>query len=126
MPRTSKNEAPILIDAPVIQGRYVELGDYTVSFETFPEDADGTTAFRGLPDDRCQCPHWGLVLSGRLVLRYHDRDETYVAGDAFYAPPGHVPIVAAGTETVDFSPSKELAETMAVLAVNMAADVGAR
>lgn len=126
MPRTSKNEAPILIDAPVIQGRYVELGDYTVSFETFPEDADGTTAFRGLPDYRCQCPHWGLVLSGRLVLRYRDRDETYVAGDAFYAPPGRVPIVAAGTETVDFSPSKELAETMAVLAVNMAADVGAR
>lgn len=125
MPRTSKNEAPVLIDAPVIQGRYVEIDEYTVSFETFPVDADGTLAFRGLPDDRCQCPHWGLVLSGRLVLRYHDRDETYVAGDAFYAPPGHVPMVAAGTETVDFSPTQELGQTMAVLAANMAEATGA-
>jgi hypothetical protein len=27
MPRTRKNEAPLLVDAPVIQGRYVELDD---------------------------------------------------------------------------------------------------
>lgn len=126
MPRTCKTEAPIGIDAPVIQGRYVELDDYTVAFETFPENADAEAAFRGLPDDRCQCPHWGMVLTGRLVLRFRDRDETYAAGDAYYAPPGHVPIVAAGTETVEFSPSKELAKTMAVMAVNMAAAASAR
>ncbi len=126
MPRTRKDEAPILVDAPVIQGRYAELDDYTVSFETFPEGADGTSAFRGLPEDRCQCPHWGMVLSGRLVLRYRDRAETYEAGDVYYAPPGHVPVVAAGAETVDFSPSKEFQQTMAVVAANMSAAGGAR
>ncbi|MGB9377740.1 MAG: cupin domain-containing protein [Mycobacteriales bacterium] len=125
MPRTSKNEAPLLVDAPVIQGRYADLGDYTVSFDSFPVDADATEAFRGLPDDRCQCPHWGVVIAGRLVMRYADHDETYEAGDAYYAPPGHVPVVTAGTETLDFSPSKELAETMAVLDANLAAMAGA-
>ncbi|WP_405663572.1 MULTISPECIES: hypothetical protein [unclassified Streptomyces] len=127
MPRTRKDEAPLLVDAPVIQGRYAELDDYTVSFETFPGDADGTEAFRGLPDDRCQCPHWGLVLSGRLTLHYRDSIETYQAGDAYYAPPGHVPVVAAGTETVAFSPTAALERTMTVVAANVAlAEGGAR
>jgi hypothetical protein len=124
MPRISKREAPILVDATVIQGRYAELDDWTVSFETFRADADGTPMFRGLPDDRCQCPHWGVVVSGRLVLRYPDREEAYVAGDAYYAPPGHVPVVTAGTETVEFSPSVQLARTMAVVAANMSAVAG--
>src|SRR5882757_1141565 len=124
MSRTRKDEAPLLVDAPVIQGRYAELDDYTVSFETFPDDADGAPAFRGLPDDRCQCPHWGIVLSGRLTLGYHDRTETYEAGDAYYAPPGHVPVVAAGTETIAFSPTREFRETMTVVAANTAATTG--
>jgi hypothetical protein len=124
MPRTRKDEAPVLVDVAVLEGRYVELDDYTVSFETFRDNADGTPLFRGLPDDRCQCPHWGIVVSGRLVLRFADREESYEAGDAYYAAPGHVPIVTAGTEVVEFSPSVELAKTMAVLGANMSA-VGA-
>ncbi|MFL6114879.1 MAG: cupin domain-containing protein, partial [Catenulispora sp.] len=101
--------------------------DFTVSFETFPQDADGTEAFRGLPDDRCQCPHWGLVRAGRLELRYRDRTEAYEAGDVYYAPPGHVPVAAAGTETVEFSPTAEFQKTMTVVAANMtAAEGGAR
>ena len=126
MPRIRKDEAPVLVDAPVIQGRYAELDGYTVSFETFPETADGAPVFRGLPGDRYQCPHWGIVLSGRLTLRYADREETCNAGDAYYAPPGHTPAVAASTETVDFSPAKLLRVTMAVVAANMAAPDGAR
>jgi len=124
MPRTRKDEAPVLVDVPVLEGRYVELDDYTVSFETFRDDADGTPLFRGLPDDRCQCPHWGVVVAGRLVLRFADREESYEAGDAYYAPPGHVPVVTAGTEVVEFSPSAELQKTMAVLSANMSS-VGA-
>jgi hypothetical protein len=124
MPRTRKDEAPLLVDAPVIKGRYAELDDYTVSFETFPDDADGTEAFRGLPDDRSQCPHWGIVLSGRLILGYRDHTETYEAGDVYYAPPGHVPMVAAGTETIAFSPTSQFRETMTVVAANMSATTG--
>ena len=30
MPRTSKTDAPITLDLPVIEGRYVELDGYTV------------------------------------------------------------------------------------------------
>jgi hypothetical protein len=126
MPRTCRNEAPILVDEPEIEGRYVELGDHTVSFETFHTDVDPAPLFRGLPDDRCQCPHWGVVRSGRMVMRFADREENYLAGDAYYISPGHLPLVFAGTEVVEFSPTQQLQATMAVLAANMAAQAPVR
>jgi hypothetical protein len=30
-----------------------------VDFLTFREDFDATPLLKGLPDDQCQCPHWG-------------------------------------------------------------------
>ena len=121
MPKTSREMAERVQDMGVMEGRYSELGGYTVGFETFREDADAAPVFRGLPDDRCQCPHWGYVIAGRLTLRYADRDEVYEAGDAYYAPPGHIPVVTAGTEVVEFSPADEYANTQTVLARNLAA-----
>jgi hypothetical protein len=123
MPRTTKTEAPILVDEPPIEGRYVDLDGYTVAFETFRLDADPAPLFRGLPDDRCQCPHWGIVNSGRLTMRYADHDEIYNAGDAYYATPGHTPVLAAGTEIIEFSPTDDLQKTMAVVGMNMEAGV---
>ena len=38
---------------------------YTVNFTSFREDIDATPLLKGLPDDRCQCPHWGYVINGR-------------------------------------------------------------
>jgi hypothetical protein len=121
MPKTSRETAERVQDMGVMEGRYSELGGYTVGFETFREDADAAPVFRGLPDDRCQCPHWGYVIAGRLTLRYADHDEVYEAGDAYVAPPGHLPLVVAGTQVVEFSPTEELARTMEVAARNMAA-----
>jgi hypothetical protein len=126
MPRTRKDEAPILVDEPEIEGRYVELGDSTVSFETFRTDVDPAPLFRGLPDDRCQCPHWGLVRSGRIVMRFPDREETYTTGDVYHVAPGHLPLVFAGTEVVEVSPTEQLQATMAVLGANMAAQEAVR
>jgi hypothetical protein len=121
MPRTRKDEAPILLDEPEIEGRYVELGEHTVSFERFSVDADPSPLFRGLPDDRCPCPHWGVVLTGRIVVRYPDHEETLEAGDAYVMTPGHLTLVSAGTEVVEFSPTAALQATMAVVGANMAA-----
>lgn len=120
MPRTRKDEAPIVVDEPEIEGRYVELGPYTVGFESFREDVDPAPLFAGLPDDRCQCPHWGVVQTGQITFRWVDHEETYGAGDAYYAPPGHLPLIAAGTSIVEFSPTTALEETMSVVEGNLA------
>ena len=125
MPRTNKVSAPVSVDIPEFEGRYVDLGGYTAGFETYKADADPAEFFRGLPDDRCQCPHWGVVLPGNIGFRFADHTETYAAGDAYYAPPGHTPFMTAGTEVVEFSPTEALDATMTVVGANLAAAGGA-
>jgi hypothetical protein len=121
MARMSKADAPVALDEPEIEGRYAELDEYTVGFETHKADADPAPFFRGLPDDRCPCPHWGVIQSGRIIFRYRDHDEVFTAGDAYYAKPGHLPLIFAGTELVEFSPTGPLTEMMAVVGANLQA-----
>ncbi len=106
---------------PVVD-RSGQLEGYTVNFTSFGEDIDATPLMRGLPDDRCQCPHWGYVVNGKVTFRYADREEVFETGDAFYTPPGHVPVKhEPGTEVVMFSPADELRKTEAVMMKNMEA-----
>jgi hypothetical protein len=120
MPKISKETAPDVVDLGVLEERSAELDGYVIGFTEFRDDADGTPVFRGLPDDRCQSPHWGYVFKGKVTFRYADHDEVYEAGDAYYAPPGHIPVVTAGTEVVEFSPAHEYRATQEVIARNMA------
>lgn len=119
MPSANRMSTPIGIDEDVIEGRYATVGDYTVGFETFKQDVDPAPLFAGLPDDRCPCAHWGVVTAGRIVFRWQDHEEIYLAGDAYFAPPGHLPLLTAGTSVIEFSPTAELEATMAVLERNM-------
>lgn len=121
MPSANKMTTPIGVDLPEMQGRYASLGEYTVGFESYADDVDPAPLFAGLPDDRCQCAHWGVVQTGQVTFRWLDREETYGAGDAYYAAPGHLPLLAAGTSVVEFSPREELERTMAVIGANLAA-----
>jgi hypothetical protein len=121
MPKASKVSAAQTVDLGVMVTNMEELDGYVVEFTTFREDADGTPVVKGLPDDRCQSPHWGYVVRGRLTFRYADHDEVYETGDAYYAPPGHIPVVTAGTEVVEFSPTEEYHRTLEVVGRNLAA-----
>jgi mannose-6-phosphate isomerase-like protein (cupin superfamily) len=76
---------------------------------------------KGLPDDRCQSPHWGYVVSGKVTFTYPDHAETYETGDAYYAPPGHTPAITARTEIIEFSPTEAYGRTMEVIGRNLAA-----
>jgi hypothetical protein len=121
VPKLSKATAQHVEEVGPLLGHYGELDGYTVGFEHFHEHADATPLFKGLPDDRCQSPHWGYVIAGRVTFKYADRDEVYEAGDAYYAPPGHIPVVDAGTDVVEFSPAEEYAKTVAQVTENLAA-----
>jgi len=120
MPKVSRDSATQGGDFGPVVDRSDELEGYSVNFTTFHEDIDATPLMKGLPDDRCQCPHWGYVVAGKLTFRYADREEVFEAGDAFYTPPGHVPVKhEPGTEIVLFSPADELRKTDAVMMKNM-------
>jgi hypothetical protein len=122
MPKVSKGSATQGADHGAVEDRSEQLDGYTVNFVSFRQDVDATALLKGLPDDRCQCPHWGYVVAGRVTFRFGDRAEVFEAGDAFYAPPGHIPVQhAPGSEIVLFSPTDELRETEAATARNMEA-----
>ena len=120
MPKVSKESATEGGEFGPVTDRYNEIESYRVNFTTFHEDVDGTPLMKGLPDDRCQCPHWGYVVSGRVTFRFPEHEEVFEAGDAFYTPPGHVPVKhEPGSEIVMFSPDEELQKTEAVMRKNM-------
>jgi hypothetical protein len=122
MPKVSRETATGGGEHGPVTDRSEEIEGYSINFTTFHEDVDGTPLMKGLPDDRCQCAHWGYVLSGRVTFRYAEHEEVFEAGDAYYTPPGHVPVShAPGTELVMFSPAEDLRKTEAAIVRNMAA-----
>ena len=120
MPKVSRETAFFFNDTATTEIYTEDLeGGYTVCFESHTADADVADWFRGLPDDLCQVPRWGYVLAGMITFRFSDGEETYVAGDAYYVPPGHTPVHYAGAEIVEFSPTEPLRETIGVVMGNV-------
>ena len=121
MPKTSKATASESVELDGYEGHIENFeGGYTVAFETYTADADLTPFFAGLPDDKCQAPHWGYVVKGKVTFKTANGDETFEGGDAYYVGPGHTPILYAGTEVIEFSPTTELQHTLEVVEKNMA------
>jgi hypothetical protein len=122
MAKIAKDQTSTVYTMEGFEGRYEDLDGYTIGFETYTEDADPAPLFQGLPGDRCQCPHWGVVLKGALIYAHADgREDVIGAGEAYYVGPGHLPRFTAGTEIVEFSPTDELATTMEVVTRNLEA-----
>jgi hypothetical protein len=125
MPKVSRQSAAQVDDHGIVEDRYEDVEGYRIQFVEFRQEADGTPLLKGLPGDHCNCPHWGYVLKGKMTYRFDDRDEVFVAGDAFYLQPGHIPIAEAGTEILQFSPSLELEAVSSAMVANMRAMQGA-
>lgn len=113
--RINKEAVPVKFSVPGAVARQApDFGDATdfgtIGGEYFSLGAgtDITPLLHGLIDDLCQAPHWGYVLSGKLVVRYTDgSEETCTGGDLFHWPPGHTVRVDADAEVILFSPRDE-------------------
>src|SRR3954449_6139490 len=89
MPSGSNDELPEVEIVPGYSNRMADWGGMTVAFEKAHAGQDASAMVRGLPDDRCQAPHWGFLFSGKIVVHYADRSETIESGQAYYIEPGH-------------------------------------
>jgi hypothetical protein len=121
MPKLSKDSAAEHHDHGPVEEWTEDLDGYTAAFVSFKVDIDSTPMLKGLPDDRCPCPHWGYVLTGRVVFTFDDREEVYEPGDAFYVPGGHLQRADAGTEYLQFSPAEDLRIVTETIMRNMQA-----
>jgi len=114
----SRNEVPVTMEVGAAYSRDVQWGEMNVAFEGFPAGMDTRPLFEGLPGNRCQCPHWGMLLKGRIRILYADREEIISAGQAYYLPPGHNLVVEQDCELVELSPTAEYEKTLQAVARN--------
>lgn len=123
MPKVSWDTATRTEEVGPVRDRFEIMHGYSVNFTVFDDDIDATPLLKGLPEDQCQCPHWGYVIRGRMTVQLPEGEEVYEAGEAFYTPPGHVPLKhLADTQVVMFSPEAELRKTGDAVAQNAEAE----
>jgi hypothetical protein len=122
---TSKDELE-----PMVLGEYtghkVDAGEMRIAFESMPAQfPPDESPFKGLPDDRCQCDHWGYLFSGSFRVTYTDGpDEVIGAGEAYHLRPGHFVQTLEPVELIELSPVEDHDRTMAAVTRNMGAVTG--
>jgi hypothetical protein len=103
-----REQMKVRIQGDGVDFRTKDIGGQTMAWVVLPKGADLSPALKGLHRDACQCPHWGYMIRGRLLMRTEEGDMTYEAGQAFYWGPGHVPVALEDCEYIDISPTAEL------------------
>jgi hypothetical protein len=119
---TSRDELEAMVMGEY-EGRQVDAGEMRITFESMPAQfPPDESPFKGLPDDRCQCLHLGVVTKGSFEVTYLDGSRELVrAGEAYSLAPGHFVQTLEPTEVVEFSPRAEHDRTMETVARNLAA-----
>ncbi len=111
--RIAKEAIPVQLRADGTTVR--QLGDFGAADGTLAAEhlriaagLDIAPLLVGLTDNRCQSPHWGYLVSGRVAVAYADGTvETIMGGDLFHWPGGHTVRVDEDAELVMFSPHDE-------------------
>ncbi|MFJ4976839.1 hypothetical protein ACIP6X_16075 [Streptomyces coeruleorubidus] len=113
MTAATRNDVPVVLEGDGVELRLVPIGGgMSVGYISLPQGTDMGPALKGLPDDACQCPHWGYLLKGRIRMRTASGEEEYEAGQAYYWGPGHVPVALEDSEFVEFSPSEDFQQVI--------------
>lgn len=100
---------PPELKAGVLETRGTQWGDIAVRYLDLPPGTDFAPLLKGLPEDRCQSPHWGYVLRGSIQVRYANGDEELTrAGEVFYWPGGHTAWTQEGIAFLEFSPAADI------------------
>ena len=93
--RIAKHDIPVKMNALGATARHLPSfgtahGTLAAEYFSLAAGVDIAPLLRGLDDDVCFAPHWGYVLSGRVVVTFADGNtETDVTGDVFHWPAGH-------------------------------------
>ena len=108
--REQKENMPVIVEQPGFKALSSGTwGGMVVEYFECTERIDVSPMMKGLPDDKCPCPHWGYMLKGALHIQYTDGTEEVIEdGDVFYMPEGHTGWFEPGSAMIYFSPEAEL------------------
>lgn len=104
--RIDKTEIPVVLAVPGATARQLPFGgDLAAEYFSLGAGTDIKPLLAGLEGDLCDAPHWGYLLSGRLVVTYADgTTDRCSTGDCFFWPAGHSVRVEEDAEVILFSP----------------------
>lgn len=102
---TPVEELPIELSQGDLTTRYAEWGDMAVRHAVVPPGTDMAPVLAGLPGDRCQSPHWGIVLEGSITVLHADgTEEVTRAGELYHWPAGHTAKSEEGATFLEVGP----------------------
>ena len=99
MGKVSRESAAQVDDHGPVEDRHEDVDGYTDPVRVVPPGRRRHAAHEGSSGRRVPLPALGLRVKGRVTYRFADHDEVFEAGDAFYLPPGHIPLADAGSES---------------------------
>ncbi len=110
--RVNKEDIPVIMEVPGATARQLDgfgevpgMGAMAGEWFSLGAGTDIAPLLEGLEKDLCDSPHWGFVVSGRLVVTYSDQpDEQLSGGDLFFWPAHHSVRVTEDAEVILFSP----------------------
>ncbi len=108
--RLAKEDIPVKMEVPGATARQISgfgtaAGPLGAEYFSLGTGTDIAPLLVGLEGDLCQAPHWGYLISGRIVVTYADGSaDNCVGGDVFYWPDGHTVRVEDDAEVILFSP----------------------
>ncbi len=101
-----------MLQGPGVEIRRVDHADLAMCLLRLAKGVDTRALFKGMPDDECQCHHWGYIINGAMLVRGRDGERTYTTGESYYWPPGHNLEALTDAEYLEISPSDQYDELM--------------
>src|SRR4051812_44598551 len=77
------------LEGPGVEIRRTDEGGLALALIRLQAGLRTDPLFAGLPDDRCQCGHWGYIISGTMRVHCADGARDYEAGETYFWAPGH-------------------------------------
>ena len=74
---------------PGTEIRRTDRGGLALCLLRLEKGVDTRPLFKGMPDDECQCTHWGYMISGTIRVHAATGSTDYEAGETYHWAPGH-------------------------------------
>jgi hypothetical protein len=101
------------LEGPGVGIRRMDEGGLAICLIRLEEGSRTDPLFAGLPDDRCQCAHWGYIIGGTMRVQGASGARDFEAGETYYWAPGHNLEAVTDAEYVEITRSQDYDALMA-------------
>ena len=101
------------LEGPGVGIRRMDAGGLAICLIRLDAGQRTDPLFAGLPDNRCQCAHWGYIIRGTMRVHSASGARDFEAGEAYYWEPGHNLEAVTNAEYVEITRSDEYDALMA-------------